>query len=105
MQGVEGERYVPDMVESCELHGLEVCFGDPGVPVCREDVQGDVGVLHLPERVLVDDGIVVGVLEDARCDPRLRICELSFKGPSERAHLQDKPTASDCEKKSAESPD
>lgn len=59
------------MVQTCRFHLSEVIFNDPGLPVIFQHVQGLLLILHLPESVFVDNGIISCVLEDARRYPRL----------------------------------
>jgi len=61
----------PDVGESCSGHRDEVVLCDPSIPVLLEYSQCSLVVLHLAERVLVNDRIVVRIDEDAWRYPRL----------------------------------
>jgi hypothetical protein len=52
----------------------EVGLGDPRVPVVSQCGLGCRLALVLAEGPFVDDSFVAGPLEQARGDPRLRIC-------------------------------
>jgi hypothetical protein len=62
---------VPDVVQTGRAHLPEVIFNDPGLPMIFQYAQGFLSILHLPKGVLIDDGIISCVLEDARRYPRL----------------------------------
>ena len=49
----------------------EVLLGDPSIPVLLEDGERGLPVLELTEGVLVDNGRVASVVEEAWRDPRL----------------------------------
>ena len=66
--GMQMQR--PDRLPSCR-NGPEIVLSDPGVPVLLERIEGLVMILHLPKRPLIDDVRISGVVEQARCDPRL----------------------------------
>src|SRR5260221_12615279 len=68
----EGGRVnIPDVGESCGGSRDEVVLCDPSIPVLLECSQCSLVVLHLAERVLVNDRIVVRIGEEAWRYPRL----------------------------------
>ena len=69
---VKGGRVnIPDVGESCGGHRNKVVLCNPSIPVLLEYRQCSLVVLHLAERVLVLDRIVVRIDEDARRYPWL----------------------------------
>lgn len=68
---VQGLGYVPDVIQTCRFHLLEVIFNDPGLPMIFQHAQSFLLTLHLPKGVFIDNGVISCVLEDARCYPRL----------------------------------
>lgn len=71
MRVKSGRVNIPDVGESCGGHRDEVVLCDPSIPVLLEYPQCSLVVLHLAERVLVHDRIVVRIDEDARRYPWL----------------------------------
>lgn len=68
----EGRKVnIPDVRESCGGHRDEVVLCDPSIPVLLKYSQCSLVVLHLAERVFVNDSIVVRIDEDAWRYPRL----------------------------------
>ena len=66
-----GSVNIPDVGESWGGHLNEVVLCDPSIPMLLEYSQCSLVVLHLAERVLVNDHIVVRIDEDAWHYPRL----------------------------------
>src|SRR5260370_33009008 len=61
----------PDMCESCGSDGDKVLLRNPSFPVLHKHLQCGLVVLDLPERVFVNDRVVVRVNENAWRYPRL----------------------------------
>lgn len=59
------------MIQSSGLNRFEIVFRYPRLPVLLQGILGDGQVLHLPKSILVDDIVIICILKDARCYPRL----------------------------------
>jgi hypothetical protein len=59
------------MRKSCSGNRDKVLLCDPSFPVLHEHLQCGLGVLHLAERVFINDRVVVRIDENAWRYPRL----------------------------------
>ena len=57
------------MIYALTRDPLDIVLGDPAIPVLLQLARRHAPVLVLAERVLVNDGIVAGTVEQRRGDP------------------------------------